>query len=103
MATQALWTQDLTDQETDELLEKLEGQIRRRKLEVPAVMLLEVHAPFSRIMGNAMIVFTPFLAPFVGLDNVHNYSRLLMERKNLEKLIERLEADPETPTEGQAP
>jgi hypothetical protein len=94
MATQALWTEDLTDQETEALLTKLEDQIRRRKLEAPAIMFLEMNKPLSRVAGNAMIVFTPFLAPFVGLDNVHNYSRLLMDRENVEKLICRLEAEP---------
>jgi hypothetical protein len=94
MATQALWTEDLTDQETEELLDKLAGMVRKRRLEAPAIMFLEMNKPLARIAGNAMIVFTPFLAPIVGLDNVHNYSRLLMDRENVEKLICRLEADP---------
>jgi hypothetical protein len=99
MVTQALWTEDLTEQETERLLATLEEQIRRRKLEVPAMVMLEMNMPISRILGNAMIVFTPFVAPFVGVENVHNYSRLLMERKNVERLIERLEAEPKQEVE----
>jgi hypothetical protein len=94
METQALWTEDLGPQETEALLAKLAAEIRRRRLEAPAILLLETHAPFSRILGNAMIVFTPFLAPLIGIDNVHNASRLLMERSNVEDLIARLEAEP---------
>ncbi len=102
METQALWTEDLTEQETEALLANLEKQIRKRRLESPAILFLEMNKPIARLAGNAMIVFTPFVAPFVGLDNVHNYSRLLMDRENVEKLICRLEAEPktETPMEG---
>ena len=97
MATQALWTEDLTEQEADALVAKLADQIRRRKLEVPAVLFFEMHKPVARLGANAMIVFAPFLAPFVGIDNVHNYSRLLMDRENVEKLIRRLEEEPTVP------
>ena len=103
MATQALWTEDLTDQEAEALMAKLEEQIRKRKLEAPAIMFLEMNKPLTRITANAMIVFTPFLAPFVGLDNVHNYSRLLMDRDNVERLICRLEAEPVNPTPQEEP
>jgi hypothetical protein len=103
MATQALWTEDLTDQEAEALMAKLEEQIRKRKLEAPAIMFLEMNKPLTRITANAMIVFTPFLAPFVGLDNVHNYSRLLMDRDNVERLICRLEAEPVNSTPQEEP
>ncbi len=98
METQERWTEDLTEQETEALLTNLEVQVRKRKLEVPAILFLEMNKPMTRIAGNAMIVFAPFLAPFVGVDNVHNYSRLLMDRENVEKLICRLEAEPQTET-----
>lgn len=94
METQAFWTDDLTEQETDDLLAKLEAEIRKRRLEAPAILFLEMNKPIARIAANAMIVFTPFLAPIVGMDNVHNYSRLLMDRDNVERLIVRLEAEP---------
>ncbi|MCH8979385.1 MAG: hypothetical protein IH945_09125 [Armatimonadetes bacterium] len=62
---------------------------------MPAILFLEMHKPISRLAGNALIVFAPFVAPFVGIDNVHNYSRMLMQPGNVEKLILRLEQDPE--------
>lgn len=103
METQALWNENLTEQETDELLAKLEARIRKHKMMAPAVLFLEMNKPLSRLAGNAMIVFTPFLAPFVGVDNVHNYSRLLMDRENVEKLICRLESEPATETQEEPP
>lgn len=92
METQALWTEELTEQETSDLLESLSGLILKKKLEVPAIMFLEMNKPIARIAGNAMIVFSPFLAPIVGTQNVHNYSRLLMNPANVESLIQRLES-----------
>jgi hypothetical protein len=92
METHALWTEDLTEQETNDLLDNLASQILKRKLEAPAIMFLEMNKPISRIAGNAAIVFMPFLAPIVGTQNVHNYSRLLMNSSNVESLIQRLEA-----------
>jgi hypothetical protein len=74
-------------------------------MEAPAILFLEMNKPVTRLAGNALIVFTPFIAPFVGMDNVHNYSRLLMERENVERLILKLEEDrpADTPTEEQTP
>ena len=95
METQALWTEELTEQETEDLLTRLETLVRERKFEVPAILFLEMHKPISRLAGNALIVFAPFVAPFVGIDNVHNYSRMLMQPGSVEKLILRLEQDPE--------
>lgn len=95
MENQALWTEELTEQETEDLLTKLEKLVRERKFEVPAILFLEMHKPVSRLAGNALIVFAPFVAPFVGIDNVHNYSRMLMQPGTVEKLILRLEQDPE--------
>ncbi len=103
METQALWTEDLTDQQAEEMLTALEAKIRKHRMETPAILFLEMNKPLSRIAGNAMIVFTPFLAPFVGTENVHNYSRLLMDRENVEKLICRLEAEPAPTTSQEGP
>ncbi|HXH61780.1 MAG TPA: hypothetical protein VNI20_10535 [Fimbriimonadaceae bacterium] len=91
METQALWTEELTEQETAELISKVADEVHKRKLEVPAILFFEMHKPISRLAGNAMIFFAPFIAPFVGIDNVHNYSRLLMESSNVERLIQEIE------------
>lgn len=89
---EALWTEELTDQEKNDLIERLANEVLKRKLETPAVIFLEMNRPLSRITANAMIVFSPFLAPIVGTQNVHNYSRLLMDPANVETLIQRIES-----------
>ena len=88
------WSQELTDSETEELIEKAAAEIEKRKMTAPAVIFLEMHKPLSYVASQAAIVFSPFLVPFVGFDFVNNYSRLLSKRENVERLIVRLENPP---------
>lgn len=73
------------------MISKIAGEIKKRKLEVPSVFFLEMHKPVSGIASQSMIVFSPFLAPFLGMKNVHDYSRLASSRASIEKLILALE------------
>jgi len=86
------WQEDeLSDEERDAILERIAQGIVRRGMAAPAVLFLELNKPLSFVASQSLIVLTPFLAPFVGIDNVHRYSRLLERRENVERLIERIE------------
>ena len=85
------WKEDLTDQEEDALIEKAASEIKKRRLEVPAILLFEMHKPLSYVGSQAAIVFSPFLVPFLGFDAVNNYSRLFSRRDSIDKLLARLE------------
>ena len=85
------WKDDLTLEEEDALIEKAASEIERRKLEVPAVVLLETHKPLAFVGSQSAIAFAPFIAPFLGFDFVNNYSRLFSKRENIEKLLDRIE------------
>jgi hypothetical protein len=86
------WYEDeLSDEERDAILERIAQGIVQRGMSAPAVLFLEVNKPLSFLASQSLIVLTPFLAPFVGIDNVHRYSRLLEKRENVEMLIERIE------------
>ncbi len=87
-----LWKEPLTEEERDALLDKASGEILKRKLEMPAILFLEMHKPLAYIGSHAALAFSPFLVPIVGFDNVNNYTRLLSDRKNVELLMQRLEA-----------
>ncbi|MCU0316276.1 MAG: hypothetical protein MUC92_06760 [Fimbriimonadaceae bacterium] len=73
------------------MIAKMSNEILRRGLETPALMFLEMHKPLAGVAGQAAIVFSPFVAPFVGINAVHDYSRLLGKRENVELLIQSLE------------
>ena len=86
------WQEDeLSDEERDAILERIAQGIVQRGMAAPAVLFLELNKPLSFVASQSLIVLTPFLAPFVGIENVHRYSRLLEKRENVELLIERIE------------
>lgn len=86
-----LWQQDLTDEETDKLIDKAADMIRKRKLELPAMLFFESHKPLAFVGANTAVTFAPFLVPFLGFDNVNDYSRLFSKRENIEELLNRLD------------
>lgn len=91
----ALWDSELTPDQTEELLDRAEREIRKRRLQTPAILFLEMHKPLSFVASQAALVFSPFMIPFVGFDAVDGYTQLFSKRENVEALIVRLE-QPET-------
>lgn len=93
-----LWKDDLTPEETDRLLEKASSEIKRRKMETPAILLFEMHRPLGFVAASAAVTFSPFLVPFLGFDAVNDYSRLFAKRENVDRLLSMLDSG--TPTGG---
>lgn len=94
-----MWLTDLTEQETEALIEKAANEIVRRKLETPAILFLEMHKPLANIGANAAVAFSPFLMPFFGFDFVNDYSRLFRKRENVEMLLVKIEELSKAPKE----
>ena len=90
------WVEEMSEEGTEELLEKIATKIRSKKMEVPAVMALEMHKPLAGIAGSAGVVFAPFLVPFLGFDNVNDYTRVLSKPENIERLMKKLELPQES-------
>lgn len=82
---------DPSVEETEELVTKCAGEISKRKLQAAAILFLEMHKPLANVGGNLAIVGSPFLVPFLGLQNVASYTRVFSKPENVEKLIQRLE------------
>ncbi len=85
------WGAPLTDEERDRFIDKIATNVVKRGLETPAIIFLEMHKPVSFFASQGLVVFSPFMAPFVGFDNVQLASRLLDKRENVERLIQRIE------------
>ena len=85
------WSEDMPPEEADEIIRKVAYEIRKRKLETPAILLFESHKPLSYIGGQATLFFAPFLVPILGYNNVRNYGRLLNRRDSIDRLLEYLE------------
>jgi hypothetical protein len=85
------WSKELTEAETEELIDKAAKEIEKRKLNTPAILFLEMHKPLGYVASQAAIALSPFIVPFFGFDFLNDYSRLFAKRDNIEKLIVRLE------------
>src|SRR5437588_13118833 len=85
------WSTELDPDERDRILTRVADSIVRRRMEVPAVLLLEMHKPLAFVASQGIVVASPFLAPVVGLDNVQAAAQLLQSRDNVERLIQRIE------------
>jgi hypothetical protein len=85
------WNEELTPEQEEVLLDKAAQEIRKRRLEAPAIIALEMHKPLATIGAHSSVVIAPFLVPLFGYDRVHDYSRLFKKKENVELLIQRLE------------
>lgn len=83
---------DLPPDERDHLLERAAQEVVRRRLEVPTILALELHRPLAFLSSQALVVFTPLLAPAFGWQNLQKLTLLLEDRANLDRLIDRIEA-----------
>ncbi len=82
----------MTGERTDkELLEQAAQTIVRRGLEVPAILLLEMHKPLANLIGHAVWVTMPFLALFWGVATTNRLGHLLSDPDCIERLIQRIE------------
>jgi hypothetical protein len=81
----------LTSDERSEMIESIAKTIVRRRLECPAVVLLEMHKPLSFIASQGLAVALPVIGPLVGPERIARFSRLLIERGNIDLLIGRIE------------
>jgi len=85
------WGDPLPEEERDALVERIARAVVRRRMETPAILFLEMHRPVSFIAGQSLVVLSPFVGPFVGIENVQIISRLLESRDNIDCLIRRIE------------
>lgn len=92
-----LWSEDLTEEQAEELIQKLANQIIKRRMQTPAILFLEMHKPLANLAGHTTVAFSPFLIPFLGFQGVDDYSRLMKERRNWDRLIDVLDSSRETP------
>lgn len=85
------WSEDISPEEADVILRKVAFEIKKRKLETPAILMFESHKPLSYVAGQATFFFAPFLVPILGYNNVRVYARVLNRRDSIDRLLEYLE------------
>ena len=81
----------LSVEERDSIINAVAGKIVSMRLEVAAVLFLEMNKPLSFIASQSAWVAMPFLAPILGPNLIANVSKLLAQRENIDLLISRIE------------
>jgi hypothetical protein len=74
-------------------MDQLVQQLGRWRLVLPSILFLEATKPFSFFASQGLLLCQPFMG-FFGIDRqVSEYSELLGERKNIDRLISQLEQE----------
>ena len=83
--------QEMTQERRDELIRGFASWVVRRRLETPAVFMLETHRPLAVIGANAAFFGAPILGPLFGEQLCNEIGRLLEDRENITRLVGEIE------------
>lgn len=86
-----LWEEELTDEQRKALIDKITLEVTKRKLETPAIMMLELHKPVGNVLAHLAIGAVGFIAPVIGPELFNDLTRLLSKREHIEELIVAIE------------
>jgi hypothetical protein len=75
----------------EELIERIAKRIVSMRLEVPAIIFLEMNKPLGFIAGQSMLLASGILGPILGFSRVEEFAEFLGDREKVEALIERIE------------
>jgi len=79
-----------SEEQRDELVERVAREIQLRGLTAPAVHFLQASRPYRPLGANAMLFFDPVLRGFFG-GELATASEILADDDGIEQLIARLE------------
>ncbi|MBI3945806.1 MAG: hypothetical protein HY321_07795 [Armatimonadetes bacterium] len=83
---------ELSEEARAELVESLARRVTERRLEMPAVLFLEMHKPIAFLGGQALAVAAPLLGALFGYENVQRLALFVQSPENIEALTQRIEA-----------
>lgn len=75
-----------------EVLGKVAEGLAARKLTAPAIFVLESGMPLTYVASQALVLLRPFVQAIVGIKDYEVFAAALEDRKNVEWLIQQLEA-----------
>src|ERR1051326_8421824 len=82
---------EYTPEEQEKLLDRIAEQVVRRRLEMPAALFLEMHRPLRFFAGQGLLLASPLLGAFFGLEEIYKFSRLVEDPGTVDRLLERIE------------
>ncbi|HHY34331.1 MAG TPA: hypothetical protein GX510_01630 [Firmicutes bacterium] len=82
--------QPIDEKRRDELIEAIAKRVKQFGMTVPAIFFLEMNKPISYLGSQAMHFFAPLVGVF--FNTFDDYAYFFEDRRNVELLIQRLEA-----------
>ncbi len=82
---------ELSPEQRDALIDRVAGEVVRRRLETPAVLFLVIHRPLSFLASQALVVFTPLFGVLFKPDTLEKLALAMQERENIDRLVNRIE------------
>ena len=73
-------------------IQEIANFIHKKKLEVPAIMFLELNKPLCLFYSSIFMVSTPVLGAFLGVERMKKLYLLMEKRENIEELIKKIES-----------
>ena len=84
----SLW-RDASQEETEEIIEKIAQQAVKREMELPANFFLGTIRPFSYMGGQLFRVLIAAFTPFLG-NQRYEYISVLEKNENIKRIIDRI-------------
>ena len=75
----------------DRVIERVARVVVERRLETPAVLLLESNRPLTFLLGQGVLAALPVIGGFIPPADIEAFSRVLDSEENLDLLIARIE------------
>lgn len=82
------------------LVERLAGEAVRRRLALPALLVLETGKPLAFAGSQALVFLEPLVRAFLNPSDYDLFVKLLEDRRQVERLIQALEAREEARLAG---
>jgi len=74
-------------QTAEQIIESVAEKIVRFRMSVPAILFLEMSKPMSVLGSSALVFFGPFITLFADSTKFYQFTELLEDRENIEKLL----------------
>ena len=80
-------------------IDRILREVLRRRLDVPAGMLLEACRPLNYVGAQALRFFSPLMQAVLGIQGQNDFAEFLEKRKSVDYLLSRLDTLKSEPKE----
>ena len=75
----------------EELLDRLAAKVVDWKMTAPAILFLESVKPLNYIGSQVLVFFAPFVNSLFAVQDYDEFTALMEDRENIERLLKRIE------------